>query len=77
MASIAVWIAGLMLAAVVVFPGLSPTKALGGLGLMSVAVGFAFKDSFENFFAGFVLPWRYPFENGDYIGLHRMRVRRG
>ncbi len=65
--SIAWWIAGLLLAAVVIFPGLSPTKALGGLGLMSVAVGFAFKDIFENFFAGFILLWRYPFENGDYI----------
>lgn len=64
---IGVWIFGFLLAAMIVFPGLTPAKALGGLGLMSVAVGFAFKDIFENFFAGILLLWRYPFENGDYI----------
>ena len=56
-----------MLAAIVVFPGLSPTKALGGLGLLSVAVGFAFRDTFENFFAGMLMLWKYPFESGDFI----------
>ncbi len=64
---IAIWIFGFLLAAMIVFPGLTPAKALGGLGLVSVAVGFAFKDIFENFFAGILLLWRYPFENGDYI----------
>ena len=56
-----------MLAAIVVFPGLSPAKALGGLGLLSVAVGFVFKDIFENFFAGMLMLWKYPFESGDFI----------
>ena len=65
--TIAVWTLGLLLAALVVFPGLSPTKALGGLGLLSVAVGFAFKDIFENFFAGMLMLWHYPFESGDFI----------
>ena len=65
--SIALWIFGFLLAAMIVFPGLTPAKALGGLGLMSVAIGFAFKDIFENFFAGILLLWRYPFENGDFI----------
>lgn len=64
---IGVWIIGLLLAAMVVFPGLTPTKALGGLGLASVAIGFAFKDMFENFFAGVLLLWRFPFEPGDFI----------
>ena len=50
-----------------IFPGLSPAKALGGIGLLSVAVGFAFKDTFENFFAGTLMLWKYPFENGDFI----------
>jgi len=65
--SLAIWALGLTLAAVVVFPGLSPAKALGGLGLLSVAVGFAFKDTFENFFAGMLMLWKYPFESGDFI----------
>ncbi len=65
--TIGVWIGGLLLAAIIVFPGLTPAKALGGLGIASVAIGFAFKDIFENFFAGILILWRFPFENGDYI----------
>lgn len=65
--SIAVWVSGLLIAAVVVFPGLTPTKALGGLGVVSMAVGFAFKDIFENFFAGLLLLWKFPFEPHDVI----------
>lgn len=65
--SIGVWILGTLLAAMVVFPGLTPSKALGGLGLASIAVGFAFKEVFENFFAGILLLWRFPMEPGDYI----------
>lgn len=64
---ITVWVLGLLLASMVVFPGLTPTKALGGLGLASVAIGFAFKDMFENFFAGVLLLWKFPFDPGDYI----------
>lgn len=65
--SIAIWGLGLLLVAMVVFPGLTPARALGGLGLLSIAVGFAFKDIFENFFAGVLILWRFPFENGDFI----------
>jgi len=46
---------------------LTPSKALTVLGLGSVAVGFAFKDIFENFFAGILILWRYPFDRGDFI----------
>ncbi len=67
LAIITLWTMGLMLAAMVVFPGLTPTRALGALGLASVAVGFAFKDIFENFFAGILILWRFPFERGDFI----------
>nr|WP_269468570.1 mechanosensitive ion channel family protein [Alteromonas sp. ASW11-130] len=64
---ILVWILGLLIAAMIMFPGLTPAKALGGLGLASVAIGFAFKEIFENFFAGILLLWKYPFETGDFI----------
>jgi len=65
--SILVTVLGLLLAAIVLFPGLTPSKALGGLGLVSIAVGLAFKDIFENFFAGILILWRFPFERGDFI----------
>ncbi|MDF1812878.1 MAG: mechanosensitive ion channel [Verrucomicrobiales bacterium] len=71
--SIVVWFAGLTVTAVIVFPGLDPAKALGGLGLLSVAIGFAFQDIFENFFAGILLLWRFPFENGDFIECNDIR----
>lgn len=64
---IGIWIGGLLLAAMIWFPGLTPATALGGLGIASIAVGFAFQDIFENFFAGILLLWRFPFENGDFI----------
>ncbi|PWK48454.1 mechanosensitive ion channel family protein [Pleionea mediterranea] len=67
MTRISVWLFGFLLAAMVVFPGLTPAKALGGLGLASIAIGFAFKEIFENFFAGILLLWKYPFETGDFI----------
>lgn len=65
--SIAIWIVGFLAATVVAFPGMTPSKALTVLGLGSVAIGFAFKDIFENFFAGILILWRYPFDRGDFI----------
>ena len=65
--SIAVWVLGFIIAAVAVFPGMTPTKVLAGLGIGSVAVGFAFKDIVENFLAGFLILWRFPFDPGDYV----------
>lgn len=65
--TIVLWVCGLLLTAIVLFPGLTPSKALGGLGLVSIAVGLAFRDIFENFFAGILILWRFPFERGDYI----------
>lgn len=64
---VAIWSVGLTLIAMVIFPGLTPSKALAGLGLGSIAVGFAFKEIFQDFFAGVLILWRFPFENGDYI----------
>lgn len=65
--AISIWIVGFLLATVVVFPGMTPAKALTVLGLGSVAIGFAFKDIFENFFAGVLILWRYPIELNDYL----------
>ncbi|MEQ9459922.1 MAG: mechanosensitive ion channel family protein [Phycisphaeraceae bacterium] len=62
-----VWFIGLMVATMIVFPDISPGDALAALGIGSIAIGLAFKDIFENFFAGVLILWRFPFENGDFI----------
>jgi small-conductance mechanosensitive channel len=56
-----------MIAAVIVFPGLTPASMLAGLGIGSVAIGFAFKDVFENFLAGIIILFRREMRIGDYI----------
>ncbi|WP_424932791.1 mechanosensitive ion channel family protein [Amaricoccus macauensis] len=63
----AIWVGGLVICATVLFPNLTPTKALAGLGLGSIAVGFAFKDIFENFLAGILILVREPMRIGDDI----------
>ena len=65
--SLATWTIGLMLAALVAFPNLTPTKMLAGLGIGSVAIGFAFKDIFENFLAGIIILLRREMRIGDYV----------
>ena len=40
---------------------------LTALGLGSIAIGFAFKDIFENFMAGVLVLIREPFQIGDFI----------
>lgn len=62
-----VWIIGLMIAAVVVFPDFTPGSLIAGLGIGTVAVGFAFKDIFENFFAGVLIMLREKMRIGDVI----------
>lgn len=65
--SILVWVLGIMIAAVIVFPGLTPASILAGLGIGSVAIGFAFKDVFENFLAGIIILFRREMRMGDHI----------
>ncbi|MEH6596255.1 MAG: mechanosensitive ion channel family protein [Colwellia polaris] len=65
--SITIWIIGLMIAAIIAFPDLTPTKMLAGLGIGSVAIGFAFKDIFENFLAGIIILLRKEMRINDFI----------
>jgi small-conductance mechanosensitive channel len=67
LAAILVWLGGLLLAAAIAFPELSPTDLLAAIGLGSVAIGFAFKDVFENFLAGLLILYREPMRLHDYI----------
>ena len=67
LAAIGTWLLGILAAAMVAFPSVTPGKLLGALGLGSVAIGFAFKDIFENFIAGLLILLREPFKLGDYV----------
>jgi len=60
-------ILGLLVAAVIIFPTFRPGDLIAGLGITSVAIGFAFKDVLQNFFAGVLILWRRPFVVGDEI----------
>lgn len=62
-----VWITGSLLIAKLLFPGFEFGKAVTYLGIVSLVAGFAFRDIFENAFAGLLILWRFPFEIGDYI----------
>jgi small-conductance mechanosensitive channel len=67
LASFGVTILGLFVAAVIIFPAFKPGDLVAGLGITSVAIGFAFKDVLQNFFAGILILWRRPFVVGDQI----------
>ena len=66
-ADVAIWVVAVFIAAAVAFPSVTPASILTGLGLGSVAIGFAFRDIFENFIAGILILYREPFRLGDCI----------
>ncbi len=67
LASLLIIVLGIFVAAVVIFPTFKPGDLVTGLGITSVAVGFAFKDVLQNFFAGILILWRRPFVVGDQL----------
>ncbi|WP_108446972.1 mechanosensitive ion channel domain-containing protein [Halomonas denitrificans] len=69
-----VWLVGLLVAITLVFPTVTPAKALTTLGLGSLALGLAFRDVFENFLAGLLILWREPFKIGDHIAVEEKDV---
>jgi len=73
-----IWITGILITAALAFPSVTPANVLTTLGLGSIAIGFAFKDIFENFFAGFLILLREPFRIGDHVecGDHEGSVER-
>ena len=73
---------GFLLAATIVMPSLKPGDLVAGLGVGSVAIGFAFKDILQNWLAGLLILIRQPFEIGDQIKVadfegtvHRIETR--
>ena len=63
----AVLLLGFLLAATIVIPSLKPGDLIAGLGVSSVAIGFAFKDILQNWLAGLLILLRQPFEVNDQI----------
>lgn len=58
---------GLLVAVTAAFPTFTPADLIGALGVGSVAIGFAFKDIFQNFLAGILILVTRPFRVGDQI----------
>ncbi|WP_158623213.1 mechanosensitive ion channel family protein [Pseudorhodobacter sp. E13] len=74
----AVFAFGAMIALTIVLPSLKPGDLVAGLGIGSVAIGFAFKDILQNWLAGMLILLRQPFDVGDdiIVGSHEGTVER-
>lgn len=58
---------GFMVAMIIAVPSFTPGKLISALGIGSVAIGFAFKDIFQNLLSGILLLLSEPFRIGDQI----------
>jgi len=58
---------GLLVALTVIIPSLNAASLFGALGVSGVAIGFAFKDIFQNLLAGLLILVTRPFRIGDQI----------
>ncbi|OCW56813.1 mechanosensitive ion channel protein MscS [Hoeflea olei] len=71
-----VWLAFLMLGALVALDILGATAVLGtvlgAVGIIGLAIGFAVKDTVENYIASILLSVRQPFQPRDFIALEGM-----
>jgi small-conductance mechanosensitive channel len=64
---LAIWVFGLLIAATIAMPGLTPASLFAGLGIGALAIGFAFQDIFQNFLAGVLIMVRDRMRIGDTI----------
>ena len=58
---------GALIALTIIVPSLKPVDLISGLGLGSLAIGFAFKDILQNWLSGLLILLRMPFRRGDQI----------
>ncbi|MBR0552398.1 mechanosensitive ion channel family protein [Stakelama marina] len=72
---IAIWVLGILIAATIILPGLTPASLVAGLGIGTVAIGFAFQDIFENFLAGILIMLRKKMRIGDMISCEGIEGR--
>lgn len=73
LSGIVIWIVGILIAATVLFPSVTPAQMIGALGIGGIAVALAFRDTFENFLAGIMILARKPMEIGDVIEVEDVR----
>lgn len=66
-AQVVMVVAGVLIGLVIAAPSVDLGQLVGGLGVSSVALGFAFKDILQNSLAGLLLLFREPFRTGDEI----------
>lgn len=64
---VAVVLVGCLFSLTLAFPSVRVADVLAIFGIVSVAAGFAFKDTFENLLAGVLLLLRDPFMSGDQV----------
>lgn len=67
LAYIIILLLGVLVAVTVAFPSITPASLFSALGIGGVAIGFAFKDIFQNLLAGILILVRQPFKVGDEI----------
>ncbi len=67
LAYVFVLILGVLIMFTIMIPSFTPTTLLSALGVGGVAIGFAFKDIFQNFLAGVLLLLTEPFRINDQI----------
>ena len=65
--SSAIMFIGFLIAMVIAIPGFTPGQLMSALGVGSVAIGFAFKDIFQNLLSGILILLGEPFKIGDDI----------
>ena len=58
---------GALISLTIIMPSLKPADLLASLGIGSIAIGFAFKEILQNWFAGLLILLRMPFRRGDQI----------
>lgn len=66
-AYVALWALGLFLALGVLQLDQAVTSLLAGVGILGLALGFAFQDIAQNFIAGILMALRRPFTDGDLV----------
>lgn len=59
--------AGFLASMMIAIPDFTPAQLISALGIGSVAIGFAFKDIFQNLLSGILLLLSEPFRIGDRI----------
>ena len=67
LAQAAIILVGVLIAVTAAFPSFTPADLVSTLGIGGVAIGFAFKDIFQNFLAGLLILVTRPFRVGDQI----------